>query len=120
MQNRSFTAFLALTLGILVCGISATAAPDDLAHPEKSGAAKSQNASTDATQSPDARAEAILSQLTLDEKISLLHGNGMANVERWQMPLTPLTNGGAGYVEGIPHLGIPALVISDAAYGVRS
>ncbi len=120
MQNRSFTAFLAFLLGISVFGRSAMAAPDDLAHPEKPGATESQNAPTDATQSPDARAEAILSQLTLDEKISLLHGNGMANVERWQMPLTPLTNGGAGYVEGIPRLGIPALVISDAAYGVRS
>ena len=107
-------------LGILASGLPASAAPDDLAHPEKSAAAKSEKASTDATQSPDARAEAILSQLTLDEKISLLHGNGMAGVERWQMPLTPLTNGGAGYVQGIPRLGIPPLVISDAAYGVRS
>src|SRR5271154_6989232 len=120
MQNRSFTAFLAFLLGILVCGRSATAAPDDLARPEKTGAAKSQTASTDATQSPDALAEAILSQLTLDEKIALLHGNGMGHNARWTMPLSPLTIGGAGYVEGIPRLGIPAIVISDAAYGVRS
>ena len=35
------------------------------------------------------------------------------------MPLTALTNGGAGYVEGVKRLGIPPLVISDAAYGVR-
>ena len=35
------------------------------------------------------------------------------------MPLTNLTNGGAGYVEGVKRLGIPPLVISDAAYGVR-
>lgn len=33
--------------------------------------------------------------------------------------LTPLSNGGAGYVEGVPRLGIPPLVISDPAYGVR-
>jgi beta-glucosidase len=43
----------------------------------------------------------------------------MANNPMWTMPLTPLTNGGAGYVEGIKRLGIPPLVISDAAYGVR-
>jgi beta-glucosidase len=70
--------------------------------------------------SPDDRAEMVLKQLTLDEKISLLHGNGMAHAPQWQMPLTYLSNGGAGYVEGIPRLGIPPLYISDAAYGVRS
>src|ERR1700722_7721252 len=120
MQNRSFTAFLALLLGILACGLSTPAVPDDLAQPAKRSAAGVPEASTDPNQSPDARAEAVLGQLTLDEKISLLHGNGMSGVSRWQMPLTALTNGGAGYVEGIPRLGIPGLVISDAAYGVRS
>jgi len=70
--------------------------------------------------SPDARAEMVLKEMTLDEKISLLHGNGMAHAGNWQMPLTHLSNGGAGYVEGIPRLGIPPLFVSDAAYGVRS
>jgi beta-glucosidase len=69
--------------------------------------------------SPDVRAEMVLKKLTLDEKISLLHGNGMAHAPFWQMPLTHLANGGAGYVEGIPRLGIPPLFISDAGYGVR-
>jgi beta-glucosidase len=69
--------------------------------------------------SPEERAELVLKQMTLDEKLALLHGNGMANNPMWTMPLTPLTNGGAGYVEGIKRLGIPPLVISDAAYGVR-
>jgi beta-glucosidase len=70
--------------------------------------------------SPEERAELVLQQMTLDEKLALLHGNGMGNESRWQMPLTHLTNGGAGYVEGVDRLGIPALVISDAAYGVRA
>jgi beta-glucosidase len=52
--------------------------------------------------------------------LALLHGNGMANEPQWHMPLTPLTNGGAGYVQGINRLGIPPLVISDAGYGVRA
>src|SRR6516165_2154757 len=69
--------------------------------------------------SPAERAEVILKQLTLDEKLAMLHGNGMAHASQWQMPLTHLANGGAGYVEGVPRLGIPALFISDAAYGVR-
>ena len=69
--------------------------------------------------SPAERAELVLRQLTLDEKLALLHGNGMAHVAQWQMPLTSLANGGAGYVEGVKRLGIPPLIISDAAYGVR-
>src|SRR3984957_14344181 len=69
---------------------------------------------------PGQRAELVLKQMTLNEKISLLHGNGMPHVPHWQMPLTYLGNGGAGYVEGMPRLGIPPIVISDAAYGVRS
>src|SRR5579863_1660073 len=69
--------------------------------------------------SPEKRADLVLKQLTLDEKLALLHGNGMAHAPQWQMPLSNLTNGGAGYVEGVKRLGIPPLVISDAGYGVR-
>ena len=69
--------------------------------------------------SPAQRADLVLQQMTLEEKILLLHGNGMAHAEQWQMPLTYLAGGGAGYVEGIKRLGIPPLFISDAAYGVR-
>lgn len=69
--------------------------------------------------SPEDRSDLVLKQLTLDEKIALLHGNGMPHTPNWQMPLTDLANGGAGYVEGVKRLGIPGLVMSDAAYGVR-
>jgi beta-glucosidase len=69
--------------------------------------------------SPEERADLVLKQMTLDEKLSLLHGNGMAHNPQWTMPLTELTNGGAGYVEGVERLGIPPIVISDAGYGVR-
>jgi beta-glucosidase len=70
--------------------------------------------------SPGERADLVLKEMTLDEKLALMHGNGMPHTSNWQMPLTYLGNGGAGYVEGIPRLGIPPIVISDAAYGVRS
>lgn len=66
------------------------------------------------------RAELVLRQMTLQEKIALLHGNGMAHAGIWQMPLTAQSNGGAGMVEGVERLGIPRLYLSDAAYGVRS
>jgi beta-glucosidase len=66
------------------------------------------------------RADLALKQMTLDEKLALLHGNGMPGVPNWKMPLADLANGGAGYIPGVPRLGIPAIVISDAAYGVRN
>ena len=70
--------------------------------------------------SPGERADLVLKEMTLEEKVALLHGNGMAHAANWQMPLTDLANGGAGYVEGVKRLGIPGLTLSDAAYGVRS
>jgi beta-glucosidase len=70
--------------------------------------------------SPDERAGLVLKEMTLDEKLSLLHGNGMAREPQWTMPLTNQSNGGAGYIAPIARLGIPAIDISDAAYGVRA
>jgi beta-glucosidase len=69
--------------------------------------------------SPDDRANMVLKEMTLDEKITLLHGTGMPGLS----PMSPLaihSNGGAGYVVGIPRLGIPGIQMSDAAYGIRS
>jgi beta-glucosidase len=72
----------------------------------------------DTTLSPDERASLVEKEMTLDEKITLLHGTGMEGLG----PVSPLSvgsNGGAGYTVGIPRLGIPAIQMSDAAYGVR-
>ena len=68
--------------------------------------------------SPDERASMVVKEMTLDEKVQLLHGTGMLGLS----PMSPLavhSNGGAGYVVEIPRLGIPAIQMSDAAYGVR-
>jgi len=69
--------------------------------------------------SPDERAGLVLKEMTLDEKIALLHGVGMPTYQ----PVTPenqLSNRGVGYSAGVPRLGIPGIDMSDAAYGVRS
>jgi beta-glucosidase len=68
--------------------------------------------------SPQQRAEMVLKQMTLDEKIELLHGNGMPGWGKPE-PNEYLGNGGAGFVLGIPRLGLPFILMSDAAYGVR-
>jgi beta-glucosidase len=69
--------------------------------------------------SPDQRADLVVKEMTLDEKISLLHGTGMVGLGPMS-PRAEKSNGGAGYVVAIPRLGIPAIQMSDAAYGVRS
>ena len=69
--------------------------------------------------SPDQRADLVLKEMTLDEKVALLHGIGMPTDE----PVTPEnapSNRGVGYAVGVPRLGIPGIDMSDAAYGVRS
>lgn len=69
--------------------------------------------------SPDERAALVVKEMTLDEKITLLHGTGHPGLG----PMSPLSvgsNGGAGYVVGIPRLGIPGIQMSDAAYGIRA
>jgi beta-glucosidase len=71
---------------------------------------------------PEERAMLVLHELTLEEKITLLHGEGLTilrnmppEIRRWQSE----SNGGSGFVLGVPRLGIPSIQISDAAYGVR-
>ncbi|MDT9700392.1 glycoside hydrolase family 3 N-terminal domain-containing protein [Streptomyces sp. P17] len=54
------------------------------------------------------RVEDLLAKLTLDEKISLLHG-----------ATDPAPLGQAGYVPGVGRLGIPPLRLADGPAGVR-
>ena len=69
---------------------------------------------SDATLSPDVRADLVIKELSLDEKISLLHGQGMPFFSTGPTE----SNGGAGYSNSIPRLGIPAVQMADSAYGV--
>lgn len=69
--------------------------------------------------SPDERADLVLKEMTLDEKIDLIHGEGMPGWGK-PRPNAYLGNGGAGFVLGVARLGIPMIQMSDAAYGVRS
>ncbi|MFG2874028.1 beta-glucosidase [Streptomyces sp. NPDC048337] len=55
-----------------------------------------------------ARIDGLLERLTLEEKTTLLHGGP-----------DPAPLGQAGYVPGVPRLGIPALRLADGPAGVR-
>lgn len=69
---------------------------------------------SDANLSPDQRADLVIKEMTLDEKISLLHGQGMPFFSTRPSE----SNGGAGFTNSIPRLGIPAIQMADSAYGV--
>ncbi len=71
----------------------------------------------DKSLSPDQRADLVIGKMTLDEKISLLHGTGFRFGPPGSQPPTR-SLGGAGFIPGIYRLGIPDLQLSDAALGV--
>jgi len=77
----------------------------------------------DTKRTAEQRADLVLKEMTLDEKIALLHGEGMRgwhNMSPAILATQERSNGGAGWVLGVPRLGIPPIQMSDAAYGVRS
>jgi len=65
----------------------------------------------------DMRAAVLVSQLTLDEKIQLVHGTGIPTVGLGG-PF-PSWVQGAGYIPGVSRLGIPPLATADSAGGVN-
>jgi beta-glucosidase len=72
----------------------------------------------DKAQTPDKRAELLLQAMTLEEKVRILHGPmGRA---RFGSPKPEGALGSAGYVPGVPRLGIPDLQEADAGVGVTN
>ena len=72
----------------------------------------------DARLGPDRRADMLLAQMTMDEKIALLHGPMAVPYRSPRMPEGAI--GSAGFIAGNQRLGIPALQESDASLGVTN
>lgn len=70
----------------------------------------------DPGRSPDERADLLIAELTLDEMIGLVHGP-MPNLLD-EVPADAAR--GAGYVPGVPRLGIPPQNATDASLGVAN
>ena len=70
------------------------------------------------TLSPDQRADLVIGQMTLDEKIQMVHGTGWG-VLRAGSPIPARSNFGAGFMAGIDRLGIPDINLADSAVGIR-
>jgi beta-glucosidase len=66
----------------------------------------------------DTRADRMIQEMTLDEKIQLVHGAGWG-VLRQGDAVAPGHNGGAGFVPGIARLHLPDINLADSAVGVR-
>jgi len=97
---------------ILFAAVLSVLAP--VSHAQDPGAGQKPYAWSDASLSPDVRADMVLKEMTLDEKISRVHGNGLDFLSTKPAE----SNGGAGYTVSIPRLGIPAIQMADSAYGV--
>ncbi len=105
--SRLSIASLALTLGVAPAPAQFGGPPQKPAGPWM-----------DKTLSPDQRADLLVKALTLDEKISLLHGNGWEELMGGPDRLPPRALGNAGFIPGIPRLGIPDMQMADATVGV--
>jgi beta-glucosidase len=77
----------------------------------------------DPSRSPDERARLAVAAMTLSEKLTLLHGPSaiyVPGMKRFETPLAPDAIPGAGYIPGVPRLGIPPLTETDASLGVAN
>ena len=62
---------------------------------------------------PDARADSLIAQMTLDEKIQMVHGG--AALDWWNHTLP---RGAGGWIPGISRLNIPDLYFADGSAGL--
>jgi beta-glucosidase len=72
----------------------------------------------DKSLSPDQRADLVQKEMTLDEKLQLVHGTGWGALRPGE-PILPGDNWGASFVPGIERLGIPGINEQDSAVGIR-
>jgi beta-glucosidase len=73
----------------------------------------------DTSLSADQRADLVLKELTLEEKLNLLHGTSGAPLGALGAGTSAVqSNGGAGMFGGVPRLNIAAVQMADASYGV--
>jgi beta-glucosidase len=91
---------------ICVLALVASALPASAAPPSAKSSARGSNVQ-DRYRAARRRALGLVKQMTLDEKIQLVHGTGFVR-----------NAGYAGHVAGIPRLGIPDLFLADGPNGV--
>jgi beta-glucosidase len=113
MTSSRSTVWRALRRHAIVALVSTVSVASVLAQaPQRQAAPK--GPWMDKSLSADERADMVVQQMTLDEKISMLHGRGGFQAEG------AISNGGAGVIQGVPRLGLPPIQLADSAVGVRA
>ncbi len=72
----------------------------------------------DEARTPDERAKLAVAAMTLQEKLTIVHGPSTSRNDGSPIPADAVP--AAGYIPGIPRLGIPALTETDASLGVAN
>jgi len=68
--------------------------------------------------SSDQRAALVLAEMTLDEKLAMIHGMKPEDVPGVKFDPSGSVEG-VGFLPGVPRLGIPSINMADSAVGVR-
>ena len=115
MKTRSAAGIACIWIGCVVLSIGSVSrgiAQSKEATGRAGASGPWMNASLDA----DTRADMMVHAMTIDEKIQLVHGIGWG-VLRPGAVVPAGDNGGAGFVAGIPRLGLPDINLADSAVG---
>jgi beta-glucosidase len=72
----------------------------------------------DEARTPDERAKLAVAAMTLQEKLTIVHGPSTSRNDGSPIPADAVPS--AGYIPGIARLGIPALTETDASLGVTN
>jgi beta-glucosidase len=118
VKNHRIAWIASITLAF--CHVGAAGAQGSSAQPSQSAVQQTapQQPWMNPSLDPDTRADLMIHEMTLDEKIQLIHGVGWG-VLRAGAPVPPADNGGAGFVPGIPRLHLPDINLADSAVGAR-
>ncbi|MFY8207952.1 MAG: glycoside hydrolase family 3 N-terminal domain-containing protein, partial [Caulobacter sp.] len=107
---------LALLISASASALSVVPALADAAKPAAAPAHPWMDKSLDA----DKRADLVLKAMTNDEKFTLIFGYFGADMKPKYTRIPESLPGSAGYVAGVPRLGIPAQFQTDAGVGVAT
>jgi beta-glucosidase len=109
-QMRSLIMALMLTTALPAAAAHAQAAPTNAAKPWMNSKL-----------TPDQRADLVVAQMTQDEKLTLVFGYFGSNQTTPHFTPSPEARmGSAGYIPGIPRLGVPPQWETDAGVGVAT
>jgi beta-glucosidase len=106
--------------GLVMALMLTTALPTTAAHAQAATTSASK-AWMNTKLSADQRADLIVAQMTQDEKLTLVFGYFGSNQEKPKFtPHAEARMGSAGYIPGIPRLGVPPQWETDAGVGVAT